>query len=268
VDLGRWDGTVAGPKLHRMLDHLASDSIAAQLHGVTKTYGAGPRAVRALNDLSVGFAARSFTAIMGPSGSGKSTLVQIAAGLERPTAGHVELAGRELGRLSETDLTRLRRDGVGFVFQAFNLMPTLTVADNVELPLRLAGRRPDRARTGAILESVGLGGRMRSRPHELSGGQRQRVAIARALVTEPAITFADEPTGALDIRVAAEVLGLLRDTVRDAGQTIVMVTHDPVAASYADRVLFLADGQIMDEVSDPTAEVVAERLTAVTDAVA
>jgi putative ABC transport system ATP-binding protein len=255
-----------------MLDHLASDSastpLAARLNGVTKTYGSGPRAVRALNDLSVEFSAQSFTAIMGPSGSGKSTLVQIAAGLERPTAGHVELAGRELGGLSETGLTRLRRDGVGFVFQAFNLMPTLTVAENVELPLRLSGRRPDPARTGAILDRVGLGGRMRSRPHELSGGQRQRVAIARALITEPAITFADEPTGALDIRVAAEVLELLRDTVRHSGQTVVMVTHDPVAASYADRVLFLADGRIMDEVSEPTAELVAERLTAVTDRVA
>jgi putative ABC transport system ATP-binding protein len=252
----------AAPEAARMLDHLPSAPLAARLEGVTKTYGSGARAVRALDAVSVGFAPRTFTAIMGPSGSGKSTLVQIAAGLEQPSAGEVQLAGRELGRLSETERTKLRRDGVGFVFQAFNLMPTLTVAENVELPLRLAGRAPDRERTGAILERVGLGGRMRSRPHELSGGQRQRVAIARALIAGPAITFADEPTGALDIRVAGEVLELLRDTVRHSGQTLVMVTHDPVAASYADRVLFLADGRIVDEVEDPAPELVAERLTA------
>jgi putative ABC transport system ATP-binding protein len=233
-----------------------SDSgIAARLAGVTKTYGA----VRALDDLSVEFAADTFTAVMGPSGSGKSTLVQIAAGLERPSAGRVELAGRDLHGLSETEVTRLRRARAGFVFQSFNLLPTLTVAENVELPLRLAGGRPDRRRTAAMLERVSLGAKLRERPHELSGGQRQRVAIARALITDPAITFADEPTGALDIRSAAEVLELLRDT----GRTIVMVTHDPVAASYADRVVFLADGRIVDELDDPTAERVAERLTAV-----
>jgi putative ABC transport system ATP-binding protein len=227
---------------------------AARLDGVTKTYGA----VRALDDLSVAFAARTFTAVMGPSGSGKSTLVQIAAGLERPSCGGVELAGHDLAGMSETEITRLRRDRAGFVFQAFNLLPTLTVAENVELPLRLAGRRPESLRTRAILDRVGLGGRLRDRPHELSGGQRQRVAIARALIGDPAITFADEPTGALDIRSAAEVLELLRET----GGTVVMVTHDPVAASYADRVVFLADGRIVDALDDPSAERVAERLTA------
>ena len=239
-----------------MSNHLPS-AVAASVGDVTKTYGHGPHAVHALNGVSIEFAAHSFTAIMGPSGSGKSTLLQVAAGLEPPSSGRVELAGRELNGLSETALTELRREHVGFVFQAFNLMPTLTVAQNVELPLRLAGRKPPRGRVREIVERVGLGDRIRHRPYELSGGQRQRVAIARALIADPAVTFADEPTGALDLHVAAEVLELLREVC----PTVVMVTHDPVAASYAQRVVFLADGRIADELVDPTAERVAEILT-------
>jgi putative ABC transport system ATP-binding protein len=236
---------------------LEETAFVARLGDVTKTYGRGPSAVPALQGVSLDVAADTFTAIMGPSGSGKSTLLQIAAGLETPTSGAVELAGRPLAGLNETALTELRRDSVGFVFQSFNLMPTLTVAQNVELPLRLAGRRPARGRVQEILERVGLGSRLRHRPFELSGGERQRVAIARALIAEPAVTFADEPTGALDLHVAAEVLELLREVC----PTIVMVTHDPVAASYAQRVVFLADGRIVDELVAPTADRVAEVLT-------
>jgi putative ABC transport system ATP-binding protein len=236
-------------------------SAVASLGDVTKTYGHGPQAVHALQGVSIDFSAHTFTAIMGPSGSGKSSLLHVAAGLEPPSSGRVSLAGQELTGLDETALTELRREHVGFVFQAFNLMPTLTVAQNIELPLRLAGRRAGRGRVKEIVERVGLGGRIRHRPFELSGGERQRVAIARALITSPAVTFADEPTGALDTHVAADVLELLRESVRDAGQTVVMVTHDPVAAAYAERVVFLADGQLVDELLAPTAELVAERLT-------
>ena len=250
-----------------MPDYLNS-TFAARLEDVTKTHGRGSHAVQALNGVSIDFAAHSFTAIMGPSGSGKTTLLQVAAGLEPSTSGHVELAGRKLDGLAETALTELRREHVGFVFQAFNLMPTLTVAQNVELPLRLAGRKPPRGRVQEIVERVGLGDRMRRRPSELSGGQRQRVAIARALIADPAVTFADEPTGALDTHVAAEVLELLRECVQEAGQTVVMVTHDPVAASYAQRVVFLADGQLVDELTDPRPELVAERLTELAELVA
>ena len=236
---------------------LESNPFVARLGDATKTYGRGPGAVHALRGVSIDFTAHTFTAIMGPSGSGKSTLLQIAAGLETPSSGTVELAGRSLAGLCETALTELRRDHVGFVFQSFNLMPTLTVAENVELPLRLAGRRPARGRVGELLERVGLAGRAKHRPFELSGGERQRVAIARALITDPAVTFADEPTGALDLHVAAEVLALLREVC----PTIVMVTHDPVAASYAQRVVFLADGRIADELIAPTADRVADILT-------
>ncbi|HEY6887747.1 MAG TPA: ABC transporter ATP-binding protein [Solirubrobacter sp.] len=240
---------------------LENSPFVAALGDVTKTYGRGSGAVHALGGVSVDFTAHTFTAIMGPSGSGKSTLLQVAAGLETPTSGAVSLAGRELAGLSETALTELRREHVGFVFQSFNLMPTLTVAQNVELPLRLAGRRAGRGRVQEIVERVGLGARIRHRPFELSGGERQRVAIARALICEPAVTFADEPTGALDTHVAAEVLALLRESVREGGQTVVMVTHDPVAAASAQRVLFLADGRLVDELVAPTAELVAETLT-------
>jgi putative ABC transport system ATP-binding protein len=236
---------------------LDTNPFVARLGDATKTYGRGPGAVHALQGVSIDFTAYTFTAIMGPSGSGKSTLLQIAAGLETPSSGSVELAGRDLAGLSETALTELRRDDVGFIFQSFNLMPTLTVAQNVELPLRLAGRRAPRGRVQEILERVGLGSRLRHRPFELSGGERQRVAIARALIAEPAVTFADEPTGALDLHVAAEVLELLREVC----PTVVMVTHDPVAASYAQRVVFLADGRIADELVAPTAGRVAEILT-------
>ncbi|MDA0161223.1 ABC transporter ATP-binding protein [Solirubrobacter ginsenosidimutans] len=240
---------------------LENSPFVARLGDATKTYGRGPGAVHALQGVSVDFTAHTFTAIMGPSGSGKSTLLQVAAGLEPPSSGVVELAGRDLSGLSETALTELRREHVGFVFQSFNLMPTLTVAQNVELPLRLAGRRAGRGRVQEIVERVGLGGRIRHRPFELSGGERQRVAIARALICKPAVTFADEPTGALDTHVAAEVLALLRESVREGGQTVVMVTHDPVAAASAQRVLFLADGRLVDELVAPTAELVAETLT-------
>jgi putative ABC transport system ATP-binding protein len=237
---------------------------AGALRSVTKTYGRGAAAVHALDGVSIEFAPRSFTAIMGPSGSGKSTLVQIAAGLDRPSSGEVELSGHPLHELDETQRTELRREHVGFVFQSFNLMPTLTVTQNVALPLKLAGRKVSKARVAEILHQVGLSARSRHRPHQLSGGERQRVAIARALIAEPAITFADEPTGALDLNVAHEVMELLRSTV----PTVVMVTHDPVAASYAERVVFLADGRLVDELLTPTADEIAERLTSLSDLVA
>jgi len=219
-----------------------------QMWAVSKVYGSGDQAVTALNAVTVGFATGTFTAIMGPSGSGKSTLLHCAAGLDRPSQGKVLIGGVDLAGLKENALTRLRRTRVGFVFQAFNLMPSLTAWDNVALPLRLSGRRPSRGQVRAALAEVGLGDRARHRPTELSGGQQQRVAIARALVTRPAVVFADEPTGALDTATSREVLGLLRQTVDRQGQTVVMVSHDPVAASYADRVVFLADGQIVDEI--------------------
>jgi putative ABC transport system ATP-binding protein len=247
----------------RRLLGMSERTIAAALDEVTKVHGHGAQAVRALEDVTVEFAAESFTAIMGPSGSGKTTLLQVAAGLERPTSGRVELAGRALQGLSDDDRTVLRRDHAGFVFQSYNLMPTLTVAQNVELPMRLAGRRPDRGLVRETIASVGLADRAGHRPHELSGGERQRVAIARALAARPAVTFADEPTGALDTHVAAEVLALLRELV----PTVVMVTHDPVAAAHAERVVFLADGRIVDELAAPTADAVAERLTGLKDLV-
>lgn len=234
---------------------------AVRLTDVRKVYGRNDNQVTALDGVTTRFARGSFTAIMGPSGSGKSTLLQCAAGLDQPTSGSVLLDGYELSEMDETELTMLRRDRIGFVFQAFNLLPVLTVRQNVTLPLRLSGRRPARGRVQEVLEQVGLGERSRHRPAELSGGQQQRVAIARALITDPAVIFADEPTGALDTRTARSILALLRDAARTAGQTIVMVTHDPVAASYADRVLFLADGGVSGELRAPTAEAVAERMT-------
>jgi putative ABC transport system ATP-binding protein len=235
--------------------------MAVRLESLSKTYGSGQNAVTALADVTLGFPVASFTAIMGPSGSGKSTLLQCAAGLDRPTGGRVVIAVTDLTGLSETALTMLRRDKIGFVFQAFNLLPSLTAEQNVALPLRLAGRRPSRADVAAVLDEVGLADRGRHRPGELSGGQQQRVAIARALVTKPAVLFADEPTGALDTTTGREVLSLLRGLVDRHRQTVVMVTHDPVAASYADRVVFLADGRLAGELSAPTAETVAARMT-------
>ncbi|MFE1236740.1 ABC transporter ATP-binding protein [Streptomyces tendae] len=234
---------------------------AIRLSSVSRRYGAGDGTVTALDDVSLSFRRGSFTAVMGPSGSGKSTLLQCAAGLDRPTSGSVVVGGTELTGLSERRLTLLRRERVGFVFQAFNLLPSLTAAQNVALPLRLAGRRPPRDRVREALRQVGLADRARHRPTELSGGQQQRVALARALITRPEVLFADEPTGALDSHTGREVLALLRGMVDREGQTVVMVTHDPVAAARADRVLFLVDGHVHGELSAPTADIVAAHLT-------
>ncbi|MET8308795.1 ABC transporter ATP-binding protein [Micromonospora sp. NPDC005173] len=238
---------------------------AVRLESLYKTYD---DTVTALDGVTATFATGTFTAVMGPSGSGKSTLLQCAAGLDRPTAGRVFIDGAELTATKDTAMTKFRRRRVGFVFQDYNLLPALTVEQNVVLPLRLAGRRADRERCRAVLEQLGLGERLHDRPEQLSGGQRQRVAVARALVTEPAVIFADEPTGALDMRSAREVLTLLRAVVHERGRTVVMVTHDPVAAAYADLVVFLADGRLAGALSAPTADAVAERLAHLGDMVA
>ncbi|MER7543275.1 ABC transporter ATP-binding protein [Actinomadura sp.] len=240
---------------------------ALRLEDVRKVYGAEGNRVVALDGVSLSLPAGSFTAVMGPSGSGKSTLLQCAAGLDRPTAGRVFVDGAELSGGGEAALTRFRRQRIGFVFQQFNLLPTLDVLQNAVLPLKLAGRRVDRSRARAVLERVGLGDRLHHLPAELSGGQQQRVAIARALITRPRVVFADEPTGALDTRSARDVLELLRESVREYGQTVVMVTHDPVAASFAGSVLYLADGRIVGHQAAPTAEAVAERMTRLADEV-
>jgi putative ABC transport system ATP-binding protein len=232
---------------------------AVALRRVSKVYRSGC-VVTALDQVTLGFVAGTFTAVMGPSGSGKSTLLQCAAGLDRPTSGEVWLGGQELGGLSETRLTVLRRDRIGFVFQSFNLLPSLTAELNVALPLRLAGRRPSRPEIRRVLGSVGLADRAGHRPSQLSGGQQQRVAIARALVTRPEVVFADEPTGMLDSASGHEVLGLLRSLVDGQGQTVIMVTHDPVAAAYASRVVFLADGQVAGELHDPTPQSIASQM--------
>jgi len=237
------------------------DEQTVRLISVSRTFGSGDGAVTALAEVSLGFAAGSFTAIMGPSGSGKSTLLQCAAGLDRPDEGRVVVAGVDLAGLSETRLTSLRRERIGFVFQSFNLLPSLTAEQNVGLPLHLAGRRPKRSEVAAVLADVGLAGRAGHRPGQMSGGQQQRVAIARALVTRPDVLFADEPTGALDTGTSRDVLRMLRDLADRRGQTVVMVTHDPVAAAYADRVVFLADGRPAGELARPTAEAVAARMT-------
>jgi putative ABC transport system ATP-binding protein len=234
---------------------------AITLTSVTKVYRAGPATVAALQEVSVALPVGSFTAVMGPSGSGKSTFLHCAAGLDRPTSGTVRLGDTDLTRLNEKALTALRRDRVGFVFQAYNLLPALTVEQNITLPLRFAGRRPDRRWLDEVVSQVGLAEHMGRRPAQLSGGQQQRVAIARALVTRPDVVFADEPTGALDTRTAGQVLDLLRRVVDRTGQTVLMVTHDPVAASFADRVVFLADGRLSGALGRPTPEAVAERMT-------
>src|ERR1044072_1256070 len=231
----------------------AVQPIAARAVHVTKVYGAGDTEVRALDDVSVELPARQLTAIMGPSGSGKSTLMHCLAGLDRVTSGEIWIGGTALSGLSERQLTMLRREQVGFVFQAFNLLPTLTAEENIELPLAIAGRRPDPAWYDRVIDAVGLRGRLRHRPTELSGGEQQRVAGARALVSRPTVIFADEPTGNLDSTSGTELLRFMRRSVDEFGQTIVMVTHDPSAAAYADRVLFLADGRIRAEMTDPTA---------------
>jgi putative ABC transport system ATP-binding protein len=234
---------------------------AVRVEDLTKTYGAGRQQITALAGVTATFAAGTFTAVMGPSGSGKSTLLQTAAGLDRPTAGRVWIADTELSRLSETKLTELRRTKAGFVFQAFNLIAALNVEENILLPLRLSGIAPDKQWVRYVIERVGLTDRLRHRPGQLSGGQQQRAAIARALATRPDVIFSDEPTGALDARTAAEVLSLLRAVVDESRQTVIMVTHDPVAASYADRVLVLADGQIRHDMPQPGVEHIAELLT-------
>ncbi|MEU1491644.1 ABC transporter ATP-binding protein [Streptomyces sp. NPDC005776] len=237
---------------------------AVELRGVRRRYGRGAGAVHALAGIDLTLPRGSFTAVMGPSGSGKSTFLQCAAGLDRPSAGSVRLGGTEITGMGENKLTELRRSRLGFVFQAFNLLPSLTVEQNVLLPMRLAGQRQDRRRAAAVLARVGLGDKAKRRPGELSGGQQQRVAIARALITAPDVIFADEPTGALDTVTAAEVLGLLRNAVNTLDATVVMVTHDPAAAAWADRVLFLTDGTFAGSLEHGTAEQIAAHMTTLT----
>ena len=232
----------------------------ARTEHATKVYGSGETAVRAIDDVTVEFAAGRFTAIMGPSGSGKSTLMHCAAGLDSLTSGEVFVGDVALGSLSDRELTLLRRDRIGFVFQSYNLIPTLTALENITLPSALAGRKPNREWLDGVIETVGLRDRLSHRPSELSGGQQQRVAVARALAARPQIVFADEPTGNLDSRAGAEILEFMSQAVRDLVQTIVMVTHDPAAAAYADRVVFLGDGAIVGELADPTAESVINRM--------
>jgi putative ABC transport system ATP-binding protein len=236
------------------------DGIAARAVDVWKVYGSGEAQVIALHGVNVELERGRFTAIMGPSGSGKSTLMHTLAGLDSVTRGEIFIGDTRLTGMSDGALTNLRRTKVGFIFQQFNLLPTLTAEENILLPLSIAGRKPDRAWYDTVIKTVGLADRLGHRPSQLSGGQQQRVACARALVSRPEVIFADEPTGNLDSRSGAEVLSFLRNSVRDFGQTIVMVTHDPNAASYADRVVFLADGQIRDELYAPTAEAVLDRL--------
>lgn len=233
---------------------------AAYARNLVKVYGTGEAAVRALDGVSVSFGSGRFTAIMGPSGSGKSTLMHCLAGLDTATDGQVFVGTTELTKLSDSALTRLRRDRIGFVFQAYNLLPQLTAAENIMLPLRLAGRQPDQGRYEQLTQALGLTSRLSHRPTQLSGGQQQRVAVARALIGEPTVVFADEPTGNLDSRSGAEVLEFLRQSVRGFGQTVVMVTHDPVAAAYADRVVLLADGRLAGEIVAPTHERVVNAL--------
>jgi putative ABC transport system ATP-binding protein len=234
--------------------------VAARVVGASKIYGSGESAVRALDGISVEFDRGHYTAIMGPSGSGKSTLLHCLAGLDTLTSGRVFLGELEINKLSEKQLTKVRRDRLGFVFQAYNLIPTLDAEENIVLPMRLAGRKPDQRWVNLVVDTVGLRDRLSHRPSELSGGQQQRVAVARALASRPDVVFADEPTGNLDSRTGAEILGFMRRAVREMDQTIVMVTHDPVAASYADRVVFLADGNIVDELFEPTPESVLDRM--------
>jgi putative ABC transport system ATP-binding protein len=243
----------------------AARGVAASAHDLVKTYGSEEAEVRALDGVTVDLMKGEFTAIMGPSGSGKSTLMHCLAALDTPTSGDAVVDGTGLAGLKDKALTTLRREKVGFVFQAFNLIPTLTARENILLPLDLAGRKVDQAWFDAVIDAVGLRDRLSHRPSEMSGGQQQRVACARALVSKPSIVFADEPTGNLDSTSSAEVLGFLRRSVDEFGQTIVMVTHDPVAASYTDRILFLADGRIVDELRDPDRDAILAKMAGLQD---
>ena len=234
------------------IPHPPQRTAAASARGATKIYGTGETRVVALDGVDIDFVAGQFTAIMGPSGSGKSTLMHAMSGLDRLTAGSVTIGDLDISAASEKQLTLLRRDRLGFIFQAFNLVPTLTAIENITLPMDLAGRKPDRDWLDHVVSTVGLSHRLKHRPNELSGGQQQRVAVARALAGRPEIVFADEPTGNLDSATGAEILAFMRNAVRELGQTIVMVTHDPVAASYSNRVVFLVDGRVTDELTAPT----------------
>jgi putative ABC transport system ATP-binding protein len=243
----------------------ASGLAAARALHATKVYGSGDTEVRALDDVSIDFGEGVLTGIMGPSGSGKSTLMHCVAGLDTLTSGQVFIGDTDLTTLSDKELTQVRRDKVGFVFQSFNLIPTLTALENITLPMDLAGRKPDNGWIDNVVATVGLGDRLKHRPSELSGGQQQRVAVGRALAAQPAIIFADEPSGNLDSRASAEILGFMQRAVHELGQTIVMVTHDPVTAAYASRVVFLQDGRIVDEQHDPTADQILDRMKAFGD---
>jgi putative ABC transport system ATP-binding protein len=235
-------------------------TVAASARDAVKVYGSGDTEVRALDGVTVDFDAGRFTAIMGPSGSGKSTLMHCVAGLDDLTSGHAFIAGTDLTGLNDKELTQVRRDRVGFVFQSFNLIPTLNALENITLPMDLAGRKPDQAWLDTVISTVGLGDRLKHRPSELSGGQQQRVAVARALAARPTIIFADEPTGNLDTKTGTEILGFMERAVTQMDQTVVMVTHDPIAAAYAHRVLFLVDGRIVGEEHDPTREQIVDRM--------
>ena len=243
----------------------AATAVAASARDLVKVYGKGEAEVRALDGVSVDLMTGEFTAIMGPSGSGKSTLMHCLAALDTPTSGEAIVDGTSLGKLKDKDLTTLRRERVGFVFQSFNLVPTLSAEENILLPLSLAGRKPDREWFDSVIDAIGLRPRLGHRPSEMSGSQQQRVACARALVSQPSIVFADEPTGNLDSTSSAEVLGFLRRSVDEFGQTVVMVTHDPVAASYTDRVLFLADGVIVDELRSPDRDQILAKMASLQD---
>jgi len=241
-------------------DFTTEDSFAASSINATKVYGKGDTAVTALDNVSVDFPKGRFTAVMGPSGSGKSTLMQCMAGLDSLSSGTVKIGGTDLSGLKDKQLTKLRRDKIGFVFQAFNLIPTLTANENMSLPLDLAGEKPDQDWLDEIVQATGLGDRLSHRPKELSGGQQQRVAVARALASKPEIIFGDEPTGNLDSKTSSEILDFMRVAVDELDQTIVMVTHDPFSASYSDHVIFLSDGSIVDEMSNPTADSVFDKI--------
>ncbi len=241
-------------------DTSTTGTIAARAIAASKIYGSGDTAVHALDSIDAEFARHQYTAIMGPSGSGKSTLLHCMAGLDRLTSGQMFLGDMDISRASEKQLTLIRRDQIGFVFQSYNLIPTLTAEENITLPTALAGRKPDQARFDQVVDTVHLRDRLHHKPTELSGGQQQRVAVARALVSQPDIVFADEPTGNLDSKAGAEILGFMREAVDSLGQTIVMVTHDPVAASYSDRVVFLADGKIVGEITSPTTDAIIDEM--------